>query len=76
MPPPPTVMMRPSGSELSPPHDGLANVSGMFVWAFVVGSNRYSRLLGWLLSPHTKTLPSGSKFPCIAMVPKVVRLPH
>src|SRR5580704_142454 len=39
MPPPPTATMRPSGRALTPPHDGLANASGMLLKVFVVGSH-------------------------------------
>ena len=76
MPPPPTVMTRPSGRALSPPHDGLAIASGMFVKVPVVGSQTKA-VSPWLLSPQVKTLPLGSKFPCIeTMGQLVIRLPH
>ena len=75
MPPPPTVMTRPSGSMLLPPHDGLANGSGMLVKVSVVGSHTTAGS-PWLLSPQVKTLPSGNISPCIATMGQFVRLPH
>src|SRR5215472_2274428 len=75
MPPPPTAMTRPSGSMLLPPHDGLANGSGMLVKVFVVGFHR-TAVSPVLLSPQVKRLPSGNSSPCIATVGQFTRLPH
>ena len=74
-PPPPTAMMRPSGSALLPPHDGLASKSGTPVKVPVAGSHTKA-VWPWLLSPQVKILPSGSNSPCIATVGQSIRLPH
>src|SRR5512135_1273262 len=72
-PPPPTVMMRPSGSAFRPPHIGLAKAFGTLVKVFVAGSHTVGVLLP---SPQVTILPVGSTAPCTATMGQLSKLPH